>query len=95
MKINSKWFTIFAWVLCVALAGGLYYIVRDDNKKNAERIAQLQQQANEREQTDNEKLEALTDIYDKFYSQLETQTFVCWGDNNPFRGERSPSFAGL
>ena len=81
MKINSKWFTIFAWVLCVALAGGLYYIVRDDNKKNAERIAQLQQQANEREQTDNEKLEALTDIYDKFYSQLETQTFVCWGDN--------------
>lgn len=81
MKINSKWFHIIAWILSIVLAGGLVFIVREDNRKKAERIAQLQQQANDREQTDNEKLEALVDIYDKFYSQSDVHDIVCWGDS--------------
>lgn len=81
MKIKKNWFHVIAWILCIILAGGLLYIVRDDNKKKNERILQLQQQANDREQTDNEKLEALVDIYDKFYSQSDVNDIICWGDS--------------
>lgn len=70
-----------AWSLCIALAVCFVIRYREDNKKNEERIEQLRQQASEREQTDNEKLEALTDCYDKLYSQLELQSFICWGDS--------------
>lgn len=81
MKIGNYWKQIIAWALCVVIAAGLFYIVRDDRKKNAERIAQLQKQAEELEQTDGEKFEALTDIYDKFYSQISMPNMVCWGDS--------------
>ena len=81
MKGKANWLHILAWALCAVLAGGLFFVIREDNRKNAERIAQLQQQASEREQTDSEKLEALTDVYDKFYAQYEAQQFVCWGDS--------------
>ena len=81
MKIGNYWKQIVAWGLCVAIAVGLLYIVRDDRKKNAERISQLQKQADELEQTDGEKIELLTDIYDKLYSQADTPSIVCWGDS--------------
>ena len=81
MKISKYWKQILAWTLCAVLALGLVYIVREDRKRNTERIAQLQKQAAELEQTDNEKLEALTDVYDKFYSQVNVRSMVCWGDS--------------
>lgn len=59
----------------------LLLVVREDRKENAEHIAQLQKQAEELEQTDGEKLETLTDIYDKFYSQVSIPSMVCWGDS--------------
>ena len=62
MRIRNYWKQILAWVLCLIIASGLLFVVRDDRKKNAERIAQLQKQAEELEQTDGEKIEALTDI---------------------------------
>lgn len=81
MKIVRYWKQILAWALCIAIAAGLFYVVHDDRKKNAEHIAQLQKQAEELEQTDGEKLESLTDVYDKFYSQVSMPSIVCWGDN--------------
>lgn len=81
MKIGNYWKQIMAWALCIVIAASLFYVVRDDRKKNAERIAQLQKQAEELEQTDGEKIEALTDIYDKFYSQVNMHSIVCWGDS--------------
>ena len=81
MRNKGRLFQVIAWILCIAVAGGLIYLVRSDRQKNAERIAQLQQQAAEMEKTDGEKFEALTDIYDKFYSQLYLNSIVCWGDS--------------
>lgn len=92
MKGKVKWLHIMAWVLCVALAGGLLFVVREDNRKNAEHIAQLQKQAEELEQTDSEKLESLTDIYDKFYSQVSMPSMVCWGDS-AMAGSKDKSLA--
>ena len=92
MKIGNYWKQILAWGLCVAIAAGLLYVVHDDQKKNAERIAQLQKQAEEIEQTDGEKIEALTDIYDKFYSQLDMGSIVCWGDS-AMAGSKDSSLA--
>lgn len=45
------------------------------------RVVQLQQQANEVQQTDNEKQEALAGIYEKYYSQINVPSIVCWGDD--------------
>ena len=81
MKIGNYWKQILAWTLCIVVAAGLFFVVREDRRKNAERIAQLQKQAEELEKTDSEKLESLTDIYDKFYSQVSVRSMVCWGDN--------------
>ena len=81
MKIGNYWKQILALTLCIVVAAGLFYVVREDRRKNAERIAQLQKQAEELEKTDGEKLESLTDIYDKFYSQVSVRSMVCWGDN--------------
>lgn len=92
MKNKKLWFQIVAWLLCVVLGYGLYNMVREDNAKSAERIAQLQMQAANMEQTDGEKSEALADIYDKFYSQLDNPQFVCWGDS-AMAGSRDSSLA--
>lgn len=81
MKIGNYWKQILAWSLCLVIAAGLMFVVRDDRKKNVERIAELQKQADELEQTDGEKIESLTDIYDKFYSQVSMPNMVCWGDS--------------
>lgn len=81
MKIGNNWKQLFAWILCVVIAAGLLFVVHDDRKKNAERIVQLQKQAEELEQSDGEKLEALTDVYDRFYSQIDINNIVCWGDS--------------
>ena len=92
MKIGNYWKQILAWGLCVAIAVGLLYLVKDDRKKNAERITQLQKEAEELEQTGGEKLEALTDIYDKFYSQVDVRNIVCWGDS-AMAGSKDKSLA--
>lgn len=92
MKIGNNWKQMLAWALCIVIAAGLLYIVHDDQKKNAERIAQLQKQAEELEQTDGEKLEALTDVYDKFYSQIDMNNIVCWGDS-AMAGSKDKSLA--
>lgn len=81
MKTGNYWKQVLAWALCIVIAAGLLYVVHDDRKKNAERTAQLQKQAEEIEQTDGEKLEVLTDVYDKFYSQIDMNSIVCWGDS--------------
>ena len=92
MKNKKLWFQVFAWLLCIALGYSLFNTVLEDNAKNAERFAQLQLQAANMEQTDGEKSEALADIYDKFYSQLENPQFVCWGDN-AMAGSRESSLS--
>ena len=92
MKNKGIWLQIAGWAICTALAVGFIFRVRTDNQKNAEHIAQLQQQANEREQHDNENQEILTDIYDKLYSQLEVQDFICWGDS-AMAGDKDRTFA--
>lgn len=92
MKIGNNWKQILAWGLCVVIAAGLLFIVHDDRKKNAERTAQLQKQAEELEQTDGEKIEALTDVYDKFYSQIDLSNIVCWGDS-AMAGSKDSSLA--
>ena len=81
MKNRDRWIQVLAWILCIALGVGFFFKVRDDRRKNAERTAQLQQQAEASEQTDNEKLEALGQIYESFYSQIHVQDIVCWGDS--------------
>ena len=92
MNIGNYWKQILAWALCVVIAAGLIYVVRDDRKRNAQRIAELQKQAEELEQTDGEKIESLTDIYDKFYSQVSMPSMVCWGDS-AMAGEKDKSLA--
>ena len=92
MNIRNYWKQIVAWGLCVAVAVSLIYVVRDDRKKKAEQIVQLKQQAEKSEQTDSEKIEALTDIYDKFYSQVDIQSVVCWGDS-AMAGNKDKSLA--
>ena len=92
MKIGNYWKQILAWGLCIVIAAGLLYVVCDDRMKKAEQMAQLQKQAEELQQTDGEKLEALTDIYDKFYSQVNTRNIVCWGDS-AMAGSKDSSLA--
>ena len=81
MSIKRVWLQLLAWGLCVSLAIAFFFRVRDDQRKNEERIRQLQMEASESELIDEEKLESLTDIYDTFYSQLNLQSYVCWGDS--------------
>lgn len=81
MRIGNYWKQILAWTLCIAIGAGLFYVVREDQRKEAERTAQLVKEAEELEQIDDEKLETLTDIYDKFYSQVSMPNIVCWGDS--------------
>ena len=92
MNIKNYWKQALAWTLCVVIGLGLLYVVRDDKKKYAERVSQLQKQAEELAQTDGEKIEALTDIYDKFYSQVGKQSIVCWGDS-AMAGDKDKSLA--
>lgn len=81
MKINEKWTQIIAWGLCVVLAIALCGMVRIDRKRTAERVVQLQQQANQAQQTDSEKQEALAGVFEKYYSQMNVPGMVCWGDD--------------
>ena len=81
MRLKRNWIQIVAWALCVVLAVGLVIMVRVDQKRSNERIQAMQQQAIEAEMANSEKLEALRDLYDQFYSQWEMNSFVCWGDS--------------
>ena len=92
MKIGNYWKQILAWVLCIVIAAGLLYVIRADRKKNAEKVAQLQKEAEKLERSDGEKTEALTDIYDKFYSQVNMRNIVCWGDS-AMAGSKDKSLA--
>ena len=80
MKINEKWTRIIAWGLCVILAVALCGMVRIDRQRTAQRVAQLQQQANEIQKTDSEKQVKLAEIYAKYYTELNVPSMVCWGD---------------
>ena len=81
MKNRERWIQVIAWALCIALAVGFFFKVQDDRRKNAERIAKLQQKAEASEQTESEKLKALGQIYETFYSEIYVQDIVCWGDS--------------
>ena len=81
MRFKKYWVQILVWVLCAVIAYGLYTLIRDDRTKDEEHYAELQLQAANSEQTDVEKLEAQTDIYDKLYAQIDVNDFVCWGDS--------------
>lgn len=80
MKISERWAQIVVWGLCVVLAVALCGIVRHDRKRTAERAVQLQQQADQVQQTDGEKREILLAIYEKYYTQMNVPGMVCWGD---------------
>ena len=81
MKYKKQVFQLVAWLLCIAIAYGLYSMIKEDQRAYAERVAQLQLQASTLEETENEKLETLTDIYDKLYAEIEARDIVCWGDS--------------
>lgn len=81
MNIKKHWFQIVAWIICAVVAFNLYNLVRSDQKKNAERYAQMQLQAAEIEETDTQKLETQIDIYDRLYAQVDVRSIICWGDN--------------
>lgn len=81
MRLKRNWIQIVAWALCVVLAVGLVIMVRVDQKRSNERIQAMQKHAIEAEAANSEKLEALRDLYDQFYSQWEMNSFVCWGDS--------------
>ena len=81
MKNRNRWILVLIWILCIALGAGFFFKVRDDRRKNAERIAQLKKQSEASEQTDEEKLEALGHLYETLYSQVRVQNIVCWGDS--------------
>lgn len=81
MRLKRYWVHILAWVICLALAYKLYATVREDRQNDAERYAQLQMQAANSEQLNSERLESLTDIYDKLYAQMNVSDFICWGDS--------------
>lgn len=92
MKINDKGIQILMWIICVALAVGLYFMVRTDRKQTAQRITKLRQQATALEQESVEKLEAKATIYDDLISDLEIGSIVCWGDGE-MAGNNSISLA--
>ena len=81
MRLKKNWIQIVAWALCVVLAVGLVIMVRVDRKRSSKRIQEMQQQAIEAEAANNEKKEALRNLYNQFYSQWEMNSFVCWGDS--------------
>ena len=81
MKNKKLWFQIIAWGLCIVIGYKLYSIVQADNINRIELYSQLQQQANAVEETEYEKLESLTDVYDKLYSEIHVPDFICWGDS--------------
>ena len=56
MKNRNRWILVLIWILCIALGAGFFFKVRDDRRKNAERTAQLKEQAEASEQIDAEKL---------------------------------------
>ena len=78
-------------MLCIVFAGGLVMMVRTDQKRSRKRIQEMQQQALEAEVANSEKLEALRDLYDEFYSQWEMNSFVGWGDG-AMVGNKNSSF---
>ena len=80
MKLKKNWIQIVAWVLCIVFAVGLFIMVRFDQKRSSERIQEMQQKAIETEAANSQKLEALRNLYDEFYSQWEMNSFVGWGD---------------
>ena len=80
MKNRKLWIQIVAWLLCLVLGYKLYDLVRDDREAYAEKIAQYQLQAAQSEELDEAKVESLTDIYDKFYNQVDVHNIICWGD---------------
>ena len=75
------WFQLFAWFVCALLAYKLYDQVRKDREAYAERVAQFQLEAAQSEASDLEKLENMTDIYDKFYAEVDVHNIICWGDS--------------
>ena len=82
-KMNSRKLVlpVLAWIICIVGAYKLYTLVRADQAAQEERYAVLQMQAAASEETEVEKLEKQTDIYDKLYSQIDVNDFICWGDS--------------
>lgn len=81
MIFKKIWVQIIAWGICAVIGYRIYYTVCEDHRIEAERNLQLQIQATEAEESNNDKVEKQTDIYDKFYSQLDVNSIVCWGDS--------------
>ena len=55
-------------------------MVRTNQKRSRERIQEIQQQAIEAEEANGAKLESMRELYDRFYSEWEMNSFVGWGD---------------
>ena len=81
MNIRKLVLPVLAWIICIVGAYKLYTLVRADQAAQEERYAVLQMQAAASEETEVEKLEKQTDIYDKLYSQIDVNDFICWGDS--------------
>ena len=81
MNIRKLVLPVLAWIICIVGAYKLYTLVRADQAAQEERYAVLQMQAAASEETEIEKLEKQTDIYDKLYSQIDVNDFICWGDS--------------
>ena len=90
MKIKSNWFQVIAWGLCIVLLVGLIYIVHEDRRKDQERIAELQKQADELARVDNAKAEAAAEVYDNVVPNLQANNIICWGDGE-MAGSREKS----
>ena len=71
MNIRKLVLPVLAWIICIVGAYKLYTLVRADQAAQEERYAVLQMQAAASEETEVEKLEKQTDIYDKLYSQID------------------------
>ena len=88
MKSKESVFQYLAWGICAILAILLAILVFSDRKKNEERIIQAQQEsqvqykdteANGSEENENVKL--ASSIYADLVSNLQLNSFICWGDN--------------
>ena len=64
MNIRKLVLPVLAWIICIAGAYKLYTLVRADQAAQEERYALLRMQAAASEETEVEKLEKQTDIYD-------------------------------
>ena len=84
MKSNERRFQVIVWGLCIVLAIALIILVYSDKKKNQERIIQAQIQNNDANTTvegESEYEKKALSIYEDLVSELQLNSFVCWGDN--------------